>query len=205
MYATETHHGRVAHLSHSRRVPQKKAGCPISRVLCEKWGFWLIAHHKSRPVTLFARHRHDLHLRVGFLDALGLEALLRHGNKPSGQECPLHRIPHFITWSCYRRKRLELVGAENSAERWLRLVGCRPKAPLLAKNARNGAPGKEREKWGTRHPGTRHPHPRYFDFVVDARSNPRIPFRRSSWLVPLFIRHRHDLPSLRRVSSCLGA
>ena len=48
---------------------------------------------------------------------------------------------------CLRRggigsdKRLDLVGGENSAERWLRVGGSRRKAPLLAKNARNGAPG----------------------------------------------------------------
>jgi hypothetical protein len=48
---------------------------------------------------------------------------------------------HCITWSCYRRKRLELVGGENSAERWLRV------GKVSAKSLTSR---KEREKWGTR-------------------------------------------------------
>src|SRR5581483_7340752 len=70
-----------------------------------------------------------------------------------------------------RDQRLDVVGKQNSLQRWLRLASCQQKAPLLANDARNGAPGelafghvrsptfaqvksptsrKRREKWGTR-------------------------------------------------------
>ena len=39
-------------------------------------------------------------------------------------------------------QRLDLVGREDSEERWLKVERVSAKSPLLAKNARNGAPGR---------------------------------------------------------------
>ena len=54
---------------------------------------------------------------------------------------------------CIRRngigsdQRLDLVGGENSAERWLRVGRV---------SAKTSTSRKEREKWGTRHPANRY-------------------------------------------------
>jgi hypothetical protein len=59
------------------------AGCPISRVLCEKWGFWLGAHADQNSYTQCSFVTEMVpQSRVVFLHALGLEALLRHGRAP---------------------------------------------------------------------------------------------------------------------------
>jgi putative transposase len=66
--------------------------------------------------------------------------------------------PEDWRWSSYRSyaygeagtgsdQRLDVVGGENSPERWLRL-GPQRKAPLLANNARNGAPDSVRVQLG---------------------------------------------------------
>jgi hypothetical protein len=98
------------------------AGCPISRGVCEKWGF---ARHP--PQRLSEIPTYDIQARSGLKYFYAKDDL------------------HFIAASCYCRKPLVEIGYPKK----LLLVKIKIashnarinlKAPLLAKNARNGAP-----------------------------------------------------------------
>ncbi len=89
-----------------------RAGCPISRVLCEKWGFSLTP---SPPLNQV------LHQIFCF-----------HGRSPGTDGDP---GPGVLPSN---------AGIYATDEHWANvglIVGYKSKAPLLAKDARNGAPG----------------------------------------------------------------
>ncbi len=64
-------------------------GCPISRVLCEKWGFWLIPHDKPEVSS----NVHPSHVWFGSTSALGgrgkFDRALVQGREGFGEK------PHF--------------------------------------------------------------------------------------------------------------